>query len=209
MSAATAGASRWTIGGDSGVGLSSAHTTRQMRNGKRDTARCRVASMLAAFLVASLPFLAGAQDEPAVGCSVPPRAADLDFTLADMNGNEVTLSDYAGDVILLDFWATWCGPCRIEIPGFVEMVEEYGERGFVALGISVDDPPDALRPYAEELGMNYPVLVGDGRDDVKGAYGPLIGFPTSFIISRDGTICHKHVGYQPKASFVSEVEALL
>lgn len=165
-----------------------------------------IASVAAFALV---PFLSSAQDEPAGSCTAEPLPANLDFTLKDMHGADVVLSEFAGQVILLDFWATWCAPCRIEIPGFVEMVEAYGDRGFVVLGVSIDDPPDALQPYAEELGMNYPVLVGDGRDDLKDTYGPLIGFPTSFIIDRSGTICHKHTGFAPKEAFVREVEALL
>lgn len=145
----------------------------------------------------------------AAECSAEQKPAPLHFTLKDMHGNDVDLGEHAGNVILLDFWATWCGPCRIEIPGFVEMYTQYRDRGFSVLGVSVDDPPDALRLYAEELGMNYPVLIGDARDDVKDAFGPLIGFPTSFIIARDGTICHRHTGFAPKAQFVEEIEALL
>jgi thiol-disulfide isomerase/thioredoxin len=156
-----------------------------------------------------IPLLAGAQDDASSRCTIAPVQAELDFTLKDMQGADVTLSDYAGNVILLDFWATWCAPCRIEIPGFIEMVNDYGDRGFVVLGVSIDDAPDALQLYAEELGMNYPVLIGDGRDDIKTSYGPLIGFPTSFIIDRNGTICHKHTGYAPKDAFVREIEDLL
>jgi thiol-disulfide isomerase/thioredoxin len=156
-----------------------------------------------------IPLLSSAQDGLSVSCTTAPVEAELGFTLKDMNGADVTLSDYADNVILLDFWATWCAPCRIEIPGFIEMVGEYGDRGLVVLGVSIDDAPDALQLYAEELGMNYPVLIGDGRDDIKTSYGPLIGFPTSFIIDRNGTICHKHTGYAPKEAFVREIEALL
>jgi len=142
-------------------------------------------------------------------CTAEAAPAQLDFTLKDMHGNDVSLAEYAGNVILLDFWATWCAPCRVEIPGFIEMIEDYGPQGFSVLGVSIDDPPDALQRYAEELGMNYPVLIGDGRDDIKSEYGPLIGFPTSFIIGRDGMICHRHIGFTPKARFVADIEALL
>ena len=154
----------------------------------------------------SLMFASGAA---VAECSLEAKPANLDFTLQDMHGNPVHLADYAGNVILIDFWATWCGPCRIEIPGFIEMVENYGPQGFSVLGISIDDPADALQLYAEELGMNYPVLVGDGRDDVKDEYGPLIGFPTSYIIDRDGNLCHRHIGFTPKEQFIADVESLL
>ena len=142
-------------------------------------------------------------------CSLDPRPANLEFTLQDMHGDEVRLADYAGKVLLLDFWATWCAPCRVEIPGFIEMVETYGPQGFAILGISIDDPPETLQAYAAELQMNYPVLIGDGRDDVKDEYGPIIGFPTAIIIDRNGNVCHRHIGFTLKDRFVADVEALL
>jgi thiol-disulfide isomerase/thioredoxin len=142
-------------------------------------------------------------------CQPAGEMADLNFTLKDMNGADVTLADYAGSVILLDFWATWCGPCKIEIPGFVELYDRYGPEGFIPLGSSVDDPVDRLHLFAEEFGMDYPVLVGDGRDDVKEAFGPLIGFPTTYVIARDGTVCAKHVGFAPREEFEAAIRALL
>jgi len=145
----------------------------------------------------------------AAECDAERQPANLDFTLKDMHGNDVLLSDHLGKVILLDFWATWCAPCRIEIPGFIEMFDEFEAQGFSVLGVSIDDPADALQLYAEDLAMDYPVLIGDGRDDVKDAFGPLIGFPTTFIIDRDGTICHKHTGFSPKEQFDEEIRALL
>ena len=149
-----------------------------------------------------------AQDEDSL-CSVEEKPADLSFILKDIHGNDVDLKDFAGKVILLDFWATWCAPCRIEIPGFIELYDRLRSSGLEILGISVDDPVDSLLAYAEELGMNYPVLIGDGRDDVKEAYGPLYGFPTSFIINRAGNICHQHTGFAPKEKFEEEITALL
>ena len=142
-------------------------------------------------------------------CSVEDKTANLDFTLLDMDGNELKLSDYKGKVILLDFWATWCAPCRIEIPGFIELFDSYEDRGLVVLGISVDDSVEALQLYAEDMEMDYPVLIGDQRDDVKDAYGPLYGFPTTFLINRDGSICHQHTGFAPKERFESEILQLL
>ena len=147
--------------------------------------------------------------ESSGSCSVSGEEADLSFTLKDMNGEDVLMSDYAGKVILLDFWATWCAPCRIEIPGFIELLDAYEDRGLAVLGISVDDPVDALQFYAEEMEMDYPVLIGDQRDDVKDAYGPLLGFPTTFLINRDGSICHQHTGFVPKTQFEEEILQLL
>lgn len=142
-------------------------------------------------------------------CTVRDKSANLDFTLQDMHGAEVKLSDYAGKVILLNFWATWCAPCRIEIPGFIELLDKYEDQGLAILGISVDDQVSSLQLYAEEMQMDYPVLIGDGRDDVKDTYGPLFGFPTTFLISRDGNICYQHTGFAPKEQFEQEILQLL
>ena len=142
-------------------------------------------------------------------CSVKDRVADLDFTLKDVSGADVLLSDYAGDVILLDFWATWCAPCRIEIPGFLELLDEYGDQGFTVLGVSIDDAVPALEIYIEDMQMDYPVLIGDERDDIKDFYGPLVGFPTTFMIDRAGNICHQHIGFATKEQFEEEILSLL
>src|SRR5205085_2520345 len=158
-------------------------------------------------VVAALSFQAKAADAPV--CDPNGKPANLSFTLKDMNGKDVVLSAYKGQVILLDFWATWCGPCKIEIPGFVEMFTKSGPRGFVILGVSVDDPVSALKPFVDQFKMTYPVLIGLDRDDVKDAFGPPVGFPTSFVIGRDGKVCREHPGFTPKDQFEREVEALL
>lgn len=155
-------------------------------------------------LIAQTSF--SAREEP---CDADAKAANLDFVVQDIDGHDVALSDYAGQVIILDFWATWCAPCRIEIPNFVDLYDEYGPEGLVVLGFSVDDPIPALAAFAKELGMNYPVLVGADRDDVKNAFGPPVGFPTSFIIGRDGKICTSHTGFAPKEQFEQAIQALL
>ena len=142
-------------------------------------------------------------------CTETDRKANLNFVLKDINGNDVTLSDYRGKVILLDFWATWCAPCRIEIPGFIDLYDQYEKDGLEVLGISVDDPISALLLYTEDMGMDYPVLIGDQRDDVKDAFGPLLGFPSTFLINREGMICHQHIGFTPKEKFEQEILELL
>ncbi len=142
-------------------------------------------------------------------CTETDRKANLNFVLKDINGSDVTLSDYRGKVILLDFWATWCAPCRIEIPGFIELYDQYEKDGLEVLGISVDDPISALLLYTEDMGMDYPVLIGDQRDDVKDAFGPLVGFPSTFLIDREGMICHQHTGFTSKEKFEQEILELL
>jgi thiol-disulfide isomerase/thioredoxin len=136
------------------------------------------------------------------------KQAPLQFTLKDMNGVDVKLANFKGKVILLNFWATWCGPCRAEIPSLVELQQQYG-KDLVVLGVSIDDPVDKLKPYASEMKMNYPVLVGDGRDDVQEAYGPLWGIPVSVFVDRDGKIAKKHSGIASKEQFEREIKALL
>ena len=143
-------------------------------------------------------------------CDAKRKTANLNFKVKDMDGREVNLADYKGKVILLDFWATWCGPCKVEVPWFVEFQSKYRDRGFVVLGVSVDDPVDKLKAFAATYKMNYPVLVGDGREDlIDRAYGPMWGLPTTFLIGRDGNICRKHMGMAAKEQFEKEIVALL
>lgn len=142
-------------------------------------------------------------------CPANAPSAKLDFTLKDMHGSDVRLADHKGKVVLLNFWATWCPPCKMEIPWFVEFQEQYGSRGFQVLGVSVDDPPEKLPPFAREFGTNYPLLVGADRDDVQEAYGPIFGIPVTVIIGRDGRICKRHLGPVGKEQFESEIKALL
>ena len=144
----------------------------------------------------------------AATCEKDAKTAPLDYTLKDMNGVDVKLSSFKGKVILVNFWATWCGPCKAEIPALVELQKQYAN-DLVVLGISVDDPVEKLKPYAAQYKINYPVLVGLGRDDVQDAFGPLWGIPASFVIGRDGKICKKHMGIAPKAQFEREIKALL
>jgi thiol-disulfide isomerase/thioredoxin len=145
--------------------------------------------------------------DPADGDAVG-KPAPLNFTLKDMNGVDVKLESFKGKIILLNFWATWCGPCRAEIPALVELQKQYAG-DLVVLGFSVDDPVDKLRPYATEYRINYPVLVGSGREEVQDAFGPLWGIPVSVIIGRDGTIARKHSGIGTKEQFEQEIKALL
>jgi peroxiredoxin len=150
-----------------------------------------------------------AKGPAASACPADAQTANLDFTLKDLTGKDVRLSSYKGKVILLDFWATWCAPCKIEIPGFVELQEKYGKEGLQVIGVSVDDTVDKLEPFVEELRMNYPVLVGLGRQDLQDAYGPIWGIPVSVLISRDGKICVKHAGISTKEQFEKEIRSLL
>jgi peroxiredoxin len=151
------------------------------------------------------------ESEAAQGAACDPNAkmANLNFTLKDMNGKNVNLSAYKGKVLLVDFWATWCGPCKVEIPGFVDLYTRYRAQGFEIVGVLVDDQIAKAKPFAQQYKMNYPVLDGDKRDDVKDAFGPLWGLPTAFLIGRDGKICRKHSGFATKEQFEKEIKGLL
>ena len=174
-------------------------------------------------LVAQTPQKAAAP-KPAAGAACPADAkpANLDFTLKDIDGKDVRLAGYQGKVVLLDFWATWCVPCKVEIPIFIDLYNRYKNQGFEVVSIVLLDKFANAKPYAAKMQMNYPVLDGDPQQDkIDDAYGPLLGLPMSFLIGRDGRLCQKHLGLpgmrgtkEPDAKtvaqiFETEVKALL
>ena len=130
-----------------------------------------------------------------------------DFALVDARGNTVRLSDYRGKVVILDFWATWCGPCRMEIPGFVALQTRYKGQGVEVIGVSVDDSWAPVRQFIQAQNINYTVVLGDRN--VASTYGNIEGIPTTFVIDKDGVIRARHVGYAPPEFFTEKVESLL
>ncbi len=158
-----------------------------------------------------LPVFADAEAAAPTGgvCEANAKPANLNFTLNDVNNKPVRLSDFKGKVIVLDFWATWCGPCKIEIPGFVDLQNRYGKDGLQMIGVSVDDTLDKLTPFVKQFKMNYPVLQGLTHDDMQDAFGPMWGIPTTVLITRDGKVCKKHIGMSGKDVFEREIKALL
>jgi len=131
-----------------------------------------------------------------------------EFTLKDSNGTQVKLSDYRGRVVLLNFWATWCGPCKIEIPWFIEFEQKFKDQGFAVLGVSMDeDGWDAVKPYIENRKINYRVLLGDER--VGDLYGGIESLPSTFVIDRDGKIASVHIGLVSKKDYEQEIEHLV
>jgi thiol-disulfide isomerase/thioredoxin len=140
-------------------------------------------------------------------CDKDAKPANLDFKVKNLDGKEVSLASFKGKVVLLNFWATWCGPCKAEIPGFVELQTKY-QKDLVIVGYSVDDTADKARAFAAEYKMNYPVVLGEGREDVQDAFGPIWGIPASFLI-HDGKVCKRHMGIAPKAVFEKEIVALM
>jgi peroxiredoxin len=135
--------------------------------------------------------------------------ANLDFTLKDMEGAPVRLADYKGKVLVLNFWATWCPPCKAELPGIIEVHSQYKDKGVVILGISEDDDAPTLKTFASEWKIKYPMLVGLNEDKLFDAYGPLYGIPTTVFINREGAICGRHVGPATKEEFEKEIKTLL
>jgi peroxiredoxin len=131
-----------------------------------------------------------------------------DFTLKDANGAAVKLSDYRGKVVLLNFWATWCGPCKIEIPWFMEFEQKFKDRGFAVLGVSMDeDGWEAVKPYLENRKVNYRVVLGD--DTVGNLYGGIESLPTTFVIDRDGRVASIHIGLVGKRDYENEISHLI
>src|SRR5580698_7568475 len=116
-----------------------------------------------------------------------------EFSLKDANGQTVHLADYKGKVVLLDFWATWCGPCKVEIPWFMEFEQQFKDRGFAVLGVSMDEGGwDDVKPYIQDLKINYRILLGN--EEISDLYGGLDSLPTTLLIDRQGKVASVHIG---------------
>jgi thiol-disulfide isomerase/thioredoxin len=130
-----------------------------------------------------------------------------DFTLLQLSGQPLRLSAYRGKVVLLDFWATWCVPCREETPHLVDLQQKYGDRGLQIIGVSMDDSPDPVRGFYREFHINYPVVMGNARTGEM--YGGVLGLPIAFFIGRDGKIEAKKIGAQSASAIEDEIKKLL
>jgi peroxiredoxin len=173
------------------------------RNGLRAGAR----ALLPALLV--LALLVGCGGETPQEKEAPAGNKAPDFTLMDLNGREVRLSDFSGKVVLVDFWATWCPPCRAEVPHFKDLYEAYKSRGFEIVGIALDSGgANVVGPFVRENGITYPIVIGNPQ--VAMAFGGLReGIPTTFLINRSGNIVQSYVGYRDKMVFEEEIKKLL
>lgn len=158
-------------------------------------------------------FLAGctrpqAQVEAASAKAPGQRQKAPDFRLQDSHGKMLRLSDYKGKVVLLNFWATWCPPCKIEIPWFMEFEKQYKDQGFAVIGVSLDeDGWDAVRPFLKRAQLNYRVVVGDSI--VEQLYGGVESLPTTFMIDRQGRVANVHLGLVSKDDYREDIEGLL
>lgn len=131
-----------------------------------------------------------------------------DFELKDLNGKTMRLADLRGKAVLLNFWATWCGPCKVEIPWFIELQKQYGPQGLQIVGVSMDDlGHDTVAKFAQEMGINYPILLGN--DQMADAYGGVQALPTTFYIGRDGKFVNRAYGLVSHGEVESNIRAAL
>lgn len=136
------------------------------------------------------------------------RKAAPEFALKDVDGRTVNLAEYKGKVVLLNFWATWCGPCKIEIPWFADFEQKYKDRGFAVLGVAMDEEGwEVIKPYLAESKVNYRVILGN--DSVATLYGGVDSLPTTFVLDRDGKIASTHIGLVSKSDYENEIMQLL
>jgi peroxiredoxin len=130
------------------------------------------------------------------------------WELQDLDGKTVRSADFKGKVLILDFWATWCPPCREEIPGFIELQKKYSAQGLAVVGVSVDQASsDTVKSFAQKMGINYPVVLTDTK--IVDAYGGIEGLPTTFIIDRTGRIVKQHLGFTERSEIEAEIRLLL
>lgn len=138
-----------------------------------------------------------------LGSSLP------DFTVKDLQGHEISSADLRGRVVLIDFWATWCQPCKKEMPGYQKLVERYGSRGFAVIGFKFDTMADSEDPiqFAKKMGVHYPLAVAP--DELKQKFGGIQGLPTTLLYDRKGILRKKVIGFEYTGAFESELKALL
>jgi len=161
----------------------------------------------AALLTFAIPLAMGcARKEQSGRGSVGARAAA--FELPDINGTSVRLADFAGKVVILDFWATWCMPCRMEVPHFVRLQSQYRDQGLAIVGLSLDaGGARDVRPFADENNVNYTMLIADNK--TAESYGGIVGIPTTFVLDRDGRIVKRFIGYTTPEVLEETIRPLL
>jgi len=166
-----------------------------------------IAAIVAAMLLAGIHM---ARNNRANGPGKGQLIGNLapDFELPELDGKKLKLSDLRGKAVLLNFWATYCGPCKIEMPWFVELQKEYGPQGFEIVGVAMDDAStEDIAKFAKEMGVNYPILLG--QESVGESYGGVSVLPTTFFLDRDGKLIAREFGLQSRSVFVDHIKKAL
>jgi len=168
--------------------------------------------VVVAFVVALMLYFGYHQARRPGASAAPARLTQLslapDFSLESLDGKTMRLSDLRGKAVLLNFWATWCGPCKIEMPWFVELQTQYGSQGLQIVGVAMDDASkEDIGKFAKDMGVNYPILIG--KESVGDQYGGVPALPESFLIGRDGKIVDKIIGLRGKAEIEDAVKKAL
>jgi peroxiredoxin len=172
--------------------------------------RSPLALVVVAFVVALMLYVGyhHARSGPSFAPHLTQSSLAPDFSLESLDGKTMRLSDLRGKAVLLNFWATWCGPCKIEMPWFVELQNRYASQGLQILGVAMDDASkEDIGKFAKEMGVNYPILIG--KESVGDQYGGVPALPESFLISRDGKIVDKIIGLRGKAEIEDSVKKAL
>jgi thiol-disulfide isomerase/thioredoxin len=166
-----------------------------------------------AITVAAMLYTGAYQSRRTRGASGPVQGSAVgkpapDFELETLDGRKVKLSDYRGKAVLLNFWATWCQPCKIEMPWLIEFEKDYKAEGFEVVGVAMEDTDKAeIEKFLKEMNVNYVVLLG--KESVGEEYGGVLGLPTTFYIGRDGTIVEQHAGLISKSDIEAHIKKAL
>lgn len=173
--------------------------------------RCAWCGLLAmaVFGLGSLNGDLHAEQLPRGTCDAAVQEAPLDFTLNDINGNAVNLASYKGNVVVLNFWATWCGPCKVEVPRLIKLQDTYRAKGLTIVGLSLDTNLQKVHDYARRMKMNYPIFMIGEDHAIQKAFAPLWGVPATVLIRQDGLICRRQLGFVATRDFDNRVKALI
>ena len=151
---------------------------------------------------------------PAQPKDTPPAAGEIgsrlpEFSARDLQGHEISSADLRGKVVLIDFWATWCQPCKKEMPGYQKLLDRYGPQGFAVIGFKFDTMQDTEDPvrFARKIGVHYPLAVAS--DELKLKFGGIQGLPTTMLYDRQGILRTKIIGFEYKDAFEKDLNPLL